>query len=204
MIDKKECPRCGFPKDVDQFAVIAKTGRLSCWCHECRRAHSRLNGRKTKYECFMQYGGIICACCKDTNFEFLAIDHIDGGGNRHRREVSTTGNRLVGIGFYLWLKRNGWPPGFRVLCHNCNFSLGAFGYCPHSSPPEFSLKDLERKPINYAKGERVISSKMTIEKVVEMRRLRAEGATVRDLMRVFDMSKAQVHKICSGNSWSKT
>jgi hypothetical protein len=31
-----------------------------------------------------------------------------------------------------WAKRNGWPPIFRVACHNCNhglFRLG--GICPH-------------------------------------------------------------------------
>ena len=22
-------------------------------------------------------------------------------------------------------------PGYRVLCHNCNTSLGLYGYCPH-------------------------------------------------------------------------
>lgn len=36
-----------------------------------------------------------------------------------------------GNGFMKWLKRNDWPKGFRVLCHNCNSSLGYYGYCPH-------------------------------------------------------------------------
>jgi hypothetical protein len=30
-----------------------------------------------------------------------------------------------------WLKRNGYPKGFRVLCHNCNSARGLYGYCPH-------------------------------------------------------------------------
>jgi hypothetical protein len=32
---------------------------------------------------------------------------------------------------YLWLKRNNYPTGFRVLCHNCNLAIGFYGYCPH-------------------------------------------------------------------------
>ncbi len=34
--------------------------------------------------------------------------------------------RLLG-----WLYRNNWPDGFRILYHNCNQSLGSYGYCPH-------------------------------------------------------------------------
>lgn len=32
---------------------------------------------------------------------------------------------------YRWLKQQGFPTGFRVLCMNCNFSYGLHGYCPH-------------------------------------------------------------------------
>ncbi len=56
--------------------------------------------------------------------EFLAIDHIDGGGTKHRKKIRT------GM-FHWWLKKNGWPDGFRVACHNCNSALGHYGYCPH-------------------------------------------------------------------------
>jgi hypothetical protein len=73
------------------------------------------------------YGGK-CACCGEHRYEFLAIDHINGGGNKHRKEVTGLGAR-----FYAWLQREGFPDGFRVLCHNCNMSYGFFGYCPHSS-----------------------------------------------------------------------
>lgn len=63
-----------------------------------------------------------CECCKEKNIEFLTVDHIDGGGNQHRKKV---GN------FFAWIKRNNYPSGFRILCINCNFSLGKYGYCPH-------------------------------------------------------------------------
>ena len=66
-----------------------------------------------------------CACCGETREEFLTIDHVNGDGAKQRRE----GKR--GIAFYLWLVKSDFPEGFRVLCMNCNFSLGMRGYCPH-------------------------------------------------------------------------
>lgn len=75
------------------------------------------------------YGGYRCACCSVTVPEFLAIDHINGGGNRQRKVHGS------GMQFYLWLKRNDYPEGFRILCHNCNYALGQFGYCPHQQAP---------------------------------------------------------------------
>lgn len=78
---------------------------------------------RLKAEVMVIYGGI-CECCGESNLEFLCIDHVNGGGNKHRDEIGK-GN------LYQWLKKMGYPEGFRVLCHNCNFSMGAYGYCPH-------------------------------------------------------------------------
>lgn len=68
------------------------------------------------------YGGC-CTCCGITQPEFLSVDHIQGGGTKHRKEVS---HRI-----YYWLVMNNFPEGYRLLCYNCNCSLGFFGYCPH-------------------------------------------------------------------------
>lgn len=86
-------------------------------------AKSRQQFRKTVLEA---YGGR-CACCGESNFEFLAIDHIDGGGNEHRRSLSRSDADTI----VRWLKRNNFPAGFQVLCHNCNMAKGFHGYCPH-------------------------------------------------------------------------
>jgi hypothetical protein len=74
------------------------------------------------------YGGDppTCACCQESHYEFLAIDHINGGGKKHQEATNRN--------FYKWLLREGLPPGYRVLCHNCNMALGFYGYCPHTSP----------------------------------------------------------------------
>jgi len=77
-----------------------------------------------KLKVLSAYGGL-CACCGEDRIEFLAIDHIFGGGGKER----ATG--LKGAAFYCYLIKNNFPDGYRVLRHNCNFSIGVYGYCPH-------------------------------------------------------------------------
>jgi hypothetical protein len=95
--------------------------------HFENRARELQYRRMIKQKCLDAYGGR-CACCGESLFEFLAIDHIGGGGNEHRRLIGLR----AGYGFHRWLIKNNFPNGFRVLCHNCNMSMGAYGYCPHS------------------------------------------------------------------------
>jgi hypothetical protein len=49
---------------------------------------------------------------------------------------NVTSNSMSGTHLYLWLKQNNYPPGFRVLCMNCNFAIGHSGYCPHNAKVE--------------------------------------------------------------------
>lgn len=93
--------------------------------------------REVKILVMEHYGGFPpkCACCGEELIEFLCIDHVNGGGEEHRRKVKVRS----GIHFYYWLLRNKFPPGFRVLCHNCNMALGAYGYCPHEKEQKSEL-----------------------------------------------------------------
>ena len=80
---------------------------------------------------FRAYGGATCACCGETEKMFLSLDHIDGGGNKQRREIA---DAYGSNNFYVWLKRQNYPAGFQVLCQNCN--VGKFrngGICPHAA-----------------------------------------------------------------------
>lgn len=73
------------------------------------------------------YGGK-CACrgCGESRIGFLTIDHVNGGGARHRSQVGG------GVIFYRWLIKNNFPPGFQVLCFNCNCGRQTNGgVCPH-------------------------------------------------------------------------
>jgi hypothetical protein len=83
--------------------------------------------REARLKVFRYYSGenYCCACCGETNYEFLAIDHINDNGSKHRKEI---GKRSMAR----WLISNDYPDGFRILCHNCNQSLGLYGYCPHN------------------------------------------------------------------------
>lgn len=93
---------------------------------EQTNANARRRNRAIKLEAIQHYGNA-CACCKETIIEFLAIDHEAGNGNQHRKDIKCDG----GVNFYKWLKRDLWPEGFRVLCHNCNMAIGIWGSCPH-------------------------------------------------------------------------
>ena len=87
--------------------------------------HKQRN-RKIRLAVIERYGRI-CECCGEGRMEFLAIDHVNGGGKAHRAE-----NGRSGPAYYRALLRGERQFGLRVLCHNCNSALGFYGYCPHS------------------------------------------------------------------------
>ena len=79
-----------------------------------------------------------CACCDERGWPFLSIDHINRNGAAHRREI---GPSKKGYAIYCWLKKNNFPPGFQVLCHNCNMAREHWGgVCPHKTGLIFYLK----------------------------------------------------------------
>lgn len=83
---------------------------------------------KIKTETLNKYGGK-CACCFEENPMFLAIDHINNDGAKERRENKS---KRGGAGlFYYWLKKNQYPTGYQVLCHNCNMAKAFYKVCPH-------------------------------------------------------------------------
>lgn len=114
-----KCVRCG---ESD-----ARPNRAMCQtCMDRESAQQKVMGQRLRMAALEAYGGAKCSCCGESHVEFLALDHINGGGNQMRK-VHKTGKE-----FYKWLRNNGYPEGFRVLCHNCNHSLGSYGYCPHN------------------------------------------------------------------------
>lgn len=68
-----------------------------------------------------------CQCCGETALEFLSLHHKNGDGSEHRKTVKS------GYQMYRWVVINNFPDSIELLCHNCNMSLGAFGYCPHQT-----------------------------------------------------------------------
>lgn len=91
---------------------------------------ARLNAAMRK-EVFGAYGGYKCACCGEREPAFLSIDHVDNNGAEMRR---TGVHSRGGTHFYQWLRKNGYPKGFQVLCMNCNVGKHRNGgICPHQS-----------------------------------------------------------------------
>lgn len=107
-------------KNKERKKIVQKEYRrrsrvyIRSW-HELRR-------KSLKRDALKAYGNK-CACCYEQVPEFLTIDHIDGGGRIHRKQI--------GSATYQWLKKHNYPPGFRVLCFGCNFAFHVFGICPH-------------------------------------------------------------------------
>jgi hypothetical protein len=78
---------------------------------------------------FEAYGGYKCNCCGETEPLFLSIDHIDNNGAEERKSGQYAGS---GYSFYRWLRKSGFPPGYQVLCMNCNTGKHKNGgVCPH-------------------------------------------------------------------------
>lgn len=104
--------------------------RPSTLCKKCHTANTKALHKKKRLQALQHYSGKQipeCQCCREQTIEFLTFDHINGGGNKHR---ATIGKKDL----VYWLVKEKFPPGFRVLCQNCNSSLGFHGYCPHQKP----------------------------------------------------------------------
>jgi len=103
---------------------------------EKRRRVQRRRLERARYRVLSHYSGGTpsCACCGETTYQFLSIDHTGGGGGKERAKLQISGSGQ----FYLYLEREGFPPGYRVLCHNCNLSYGFYGYCPHTDTAQGS------------------------------------------------------------------
>ncbi len=93
------------------------------------------NGR-LMVEVFSHYcgGEPHCQCpgCHTTFIEFLQLDHVAGDGAAHRKanSLGTGGPRL-----WRWVRDNGYPEGFQVLCRNCNGAKFTRAACPLAGQP---------------------------------------------------------------------
>jgi len=139
---KQELPLSDFPKNS------GKKDGLGTECRPCRKVYlksyyaknrekmieqnsrrGKERHREARQKVMHHYSGgtMVCGCkgCEESHEEFLTIEHINGGGNKERKEFK--GART----FYEYLVKMDYPDGLMVLCYNCNCSKGAFGYCPH-------------------------------------------------------------------------
>ena len=98
------------------------------------RKRNREYWQRLRHEAVMAYGGYSCACCGETEPLFLTIDHVNNDGAEHRRSLGEYAGNGKGASSSVlkWLKDNGYPEGFQVLCMNCNMGKERNkGICPH-------------------------------------------------------------------------
>ena len=110
---RRLCAKCGGDPPV--------SGRRWCTvCCEEKRAYRRVKHRREARRrrereirriVIDRYGGR-CACCAESVFDALVIDHVRGGGTNDRKRNGNIYRRLF--------KTTRKQCGFRVLCHTCN------------------------------------------------------------------------------------
>lgn len=118
LIEKGLCGKCG----KNRFKEGA---HLCVFCLEKANERSKKHNDGIKKKVFNHYGNR-CNCCNESMKQFLAIDHINNDGAKHRKKIGS------GYAFYLWLIRNNFPTGFQTLCANCNWGKRVNNnICPH-------------------------------------------------------------------------
>jgi hypothetical protein len=104
-----------------------------------KKAYEAARYRKIREEVFSHYGNT-CACCHERENVVLTIDHVNGGGCQHRREL---GSKKI----YKWLIDNNFPEGYQTLCRNCNEGKYRLGTCLHQNPAS-AIKIVDSLTIN--------------------------------------------------------
>lgn len=155
-VASKRCTVCGQLKALDEFGKLAySSDGLQYACKVCGNARTRsyncnrkdkiaaINARtrkrlgpdywRRKHQALKlgmiaAYGGR-CECCGESEPTFLSLDHVNGGGGKHR--MSTGNARVIRN-----LRDAGWPRvtedgEFRLLCMNCQFGYMHGRTCPH-------------------------------------------------------------------------
>ena len=92
------CVKCGLP---------APSGIC---CNLCKaKAIARMSKlrKANRIKVIQHYGGE-CVYCGEKTIQFLTVDHINGGGTRHRRDI------LKGS-IDPWLIKNNDPNGYQLL-----------------------------------------------------------------------------------------
>lgn len=143
MMELYQCSKCKKMKWEDEMSLNysskMKDGTVTIsqsLCRNCRlevqreyresnrqklREFSQRYHREIKLKALRHYSKNgsepVCKECGFSDIRALSIDHILGGGAQHRLKVGVK----TGTHFYHWLKKQGYPEGYQVLCMNCQF-----------------------------------------------------------------------------------
>lgn len=96
----------------------------------CRRCHAQQKTNrlhKLRHEVLTYLGGK-CVCCGINDYNYLSIDHINGGGIEDREQHNKWSKYLKSI---LNISKEEVDKKYQALCYNCNCAKGFHGVCPH-------------------------------------------------------------------------
>ena len=121
------CSTCREVKSAIEFeSNAARPHGIQSYCRKCRSVDLARRYIELREAIIAGYGGS-CSCCGESRYAFLDIDHVNGGGGQHRREVGSGRKYLMGI------RNQNYPDSLRVLCSNCNQGRRRAGVCPHET-----------------------------------------------------------------------
>lgn len=113
------CEWCGRPAFIDYYYHL---------CGRCGRGLSgRLERWRLRMEVLRVFGGR-CACCGESEPDFLDLDHVHDDGKAERAEEGTSWSTI-------WKRAIAEGPGgrYQLLCCNCNHGKRRnHGVCPHA------------------------------------------------------------------------
>ncbi len=192
----KKCTSCKKSWEISMYYFYKTRNRYSSQCRICHRNLANRRNQFWRYKVLAHYSTDPprCECCRETHLEFLSIDHINGGGRAQRQTIK--------VRWWEWLKKNGYPKGFRVLCHNCNMAYGIYGRCPHKG---------KRQSLN---GGRILKAydpnapnkgyKLTKADVKKIKLLIKSGIAQNKIADMYKVSRATICCINGGKRWAAT
>lgn len=105
-------------------AIKASEYWRSQWKNQALESNGNRHNRLLKESVIAHYshGTGACAMCPQTDIRALQIDHLNGGGRQHISILRL--NCGTPTSLYRFLRNNGFPAGYRVLCASCNMEQG--------------------------------------------------------------------------------
>lgn len=89
------------------------------------KEYNKTERQRVRNKVINGYGGK-CSCCGESEYMFLALDHVNGGGNYIRKKSRNN------LKCYRDAINRDFPSDYQLLCHNCNCAKGFYGFCPHN------------------------------------------------------------------------
>ena len=137
-LQKITCTNCKKKKEASFFYLKTtypkgenyKYASLNYICKICQDKGKIERDKKSIFQTRLKIvkhytnGKMNCKCCGVVGFWFMAIDHINGGGNKERRRYNPKK-------YYENIVKKGYPKKYQVLCFNCNWAKYTRTKCVH-------------------------------------------------------------------------